>query len=171
MPLRDLESTAAARDGTPIRLRPLGPADEPLLQDLFVHMSREDVRLRFFAAIRELSHALAGRLLNLDYDRSMAIVALQEATPLGVARYAAEDDEKRRAEFAIAVRSDWKGRGIGYLLMTRLIEAAREAGIGELVGVVLHENKPMLDMCRAFGFTRAAHPGDASLTVVRKPLG
>src|SRR5271156_1918489 len=105
-----LETMAAARDGTPIAVRPLRPADEPLLQDLFAHMSREDVRLRFFAPMRELSHTLGARLTQLDYERDMALVALHDGTPLGVARYAA-DPGQRRAEFAVAVRSDWHGRG------------------------------------------------------------
>lgn len=167
---KQLETTAAARDGTPIRLRPLRPEDEDLLQDLLHHMSREDVRLRFFAPIRELSHALAERLSRLDYDHEMALLAEHDGTTLGVARYAGEAD-RRRAEFAVAVRSDWKGRGVGYLLMTHLVEIARQAGIGELYGLVLAENQPMLAMCRELGFRIAPHPGDATLVTAHKTLG
>ena len=166
---KHLESTAAARDGTPITLRPVRPDDEPLLQDLFAHMSRGDQRLRFFAPMRELSHSLAARLSQIDYDREMALLAQHDGTTIGIARYFADPD-RLRAEYAVAVRSDWKRRGVGYLLMTRIIEVAREAGIGELFGEVLHENKPMLDMCRALGFSLAANPSDATLTTVRKPL-
>jgi acetyltransferase len=166
---KHLESTGAARDGTPISLRPVRPDDEKLLQDLLAHMTREDVRMRFFAPLRELSHALAERLLHIDYDRQMSLVAEHDGTPLGVARYAADPD-RLHVEFAVAVRSDWKGRGVGTLLMTRLVEVARQAGIGELVGQVLHENRPMLDLCRALGFTLAANPGDATITLVRKKL-
>jgi acetyltransferase len=166
---KEFESSGAARDGTPISLRPVRPSDEPLLQDLFAHMSREDLRLRFFAPMRELSHALGARLSQIDYDREMALLAQHDGTTVGVARYFADPD-RLRAEYAVAVRSDWKGRGVGYLLMTRLIEVARQAGVGELVGEVLHENKPMLDMCRALGFSMAANPSDATLTTVRKPL-
>jgi acetyltransferase len=166
---KHLESIASARDGTPVTLRPVRPEDEPLLQDLFAHMSPEDIRLRFFAPIRELTHRFAARLSQVDYDREMALIALYEGTSLGVARYFADPD-RLRAEYAIAVRLDWKGRGIGYVLMTRLIEAARQAGIGELVGDVLRENKPMLDMCRALGFALAANPSDAALTTVKKRL-
>lgn len=166
---KHLATIGAARDGTPIALRPVRPEDEPLLQDLFAHMTREDQRLRFFAPMRELSHKLAERLTHLDYDREMALAALHDNAPLGVARYTA-DPERRRAEFAVAVRSDWKGRGVGYLLLTHLIEVAREAGIGELFGDVLHENRPMLDMCRALGFSLTANPSDPALTTARKEL-
>jgi acetyltransferase len=164
-----LETTVELRDGTPVRLRPVRPTDEPRLQDLFAHMSREDVRLRFFIPMRELSHALGERLTHLDYDLQMALMAEHDGATLGIARYAADPD-RRRAEFAVAVRSDWHGRGIGYLLMTRLIEIAGAAGIREVFGDVLRENEPMLTMCRELGFTLAANPGDGTLTRVRKSL-
>jgi acetyltransferase len=170
MPLRDLESIVTTRDGVAITLRPVHSDDEPLLQDLFAHLSREDVRFRFFTAMREMSHALASRLLTLDYDRQMALVALCEGAPLGVARYAAIGPGKDSAEYAIAVRSDWHGRGVGYLLLTRLIDIARQHGIGELVGQVLRENQPMLKMCRSLGFTTASDPTDATLIRVHKSL-
>jgi acetyltransferase len=136
MPAKNLESTGTTLDGRPIALRPIRPEDEPVLQDLFAHMSQEDVRLRFLVPMRELSHALAARLSHLDYGREMALVAQHDEMRLGVARYSADPD-RPSAEFAVAVRSDWHGRGVGHLLMARLIEVAQESGIGELVGLVL----------------------------------
>lgn len=170
MPDKKLKSTGITLDGTPIALRLLLPEDEPALQDLFAHMSREDVRLRFFTPMRELKlHALAARLSHLDYSREMVLVAQHDGMTLGVARYSADPD-RRSAEFAVAVRSDWHGRGVGQLLMARLIEVAQQSGISELVGVVLHENKPMLKMCRKLGFSIAPEPNDATVLRVRKSL-
>ena len=88
---------------------------------------------------------------------------------LGVSRFAADPDN-RRAEYAVEVRSDWKGRGLGYLLMTRLIDVARRRCIGELVGEVLRENAAMLRMCRALGFTIRTDAQDPSLVQVSKVL-
>ena len=170
MPLADEETAASARDGTPIVLRLVRPDDEPLLHDLFAHMSAEDIRLRFFAPMRALSHSLADRLVHLDPARQVALVALYDGATLGIARYSTPPDT-REAEFAVAVRSDWKGRGVGTLLINQLIEIAREAGIAELTGTVLHENRPMLDLCRALGFTLHAHPSDATAVLARKSLG
>jgi len=164
-----LESTERLRDGTEIHLRPLGPEDEPLLEDLAAHMTPEDLRLRFFAVMRGLSHALAWKLSHIDYDRAMALVAVKDRVALGVARFHAEDD-RSRAEYAIAVRSDWKGRGLGYLLMTRLIDVARQWHIGELAGQVLRENRPMLDMCRELGFSIATDRTEPTVMRVRKAL-
>ena len=168
---RELEVTERLRDGTVIRLRPIRPEDEPLLQDLAMHMSPQDLRLRFFSAMRGLSHQLAARLTQIDYDREMALIAFAADSDqaLGVSRFAADPDN-RRAEYAIEVRGDWKGRGLGYLLMIRLIEVARGRGISEMVGEVLRENAAMLQMCRALGFTISADPNDPSLVQVSKAL-
>jgi acetyltransferase len=166
---QDLETIEQLRDGTVLRLRPLRPEDEPMLQDLAAHMTHEDLRLRFFTSMRGLTHVAAARLSQLDYDREMALLAECDGTPLGVAHFFADPD-KLRAEYAIAIRSDWKGRGVGYLLMTRLIDVAGQRGIGELVGEVLRENEPMLRMCRRLGFTITPEPADPAVMLVRKPL-
>jgi acetyltransferase len=169
---KELEATERLRDGAVVRLRPIRPEDEPLLQDLASHMSPQDLRLRFFTAMKGLSHQLAARLTQIDYDREMALIALAADADqvLGVSRFAADPDN-RQAEYAVEVRSDWKGRGLGYLLMTRLIEIARQRHIGELVGEVLRENTAMLQMCRALDFMIGADAKDPSLMRVTKPLG
>jgi acetyltransferase len=166
---RHLAGEARLRDGTVVNLRPLRPEDEPLLADLFAHMSPEDLRLRFFTPIRRPTHAIAARLSQLDYDRELALLAERDGRALGAAHFFADPDN-RGAEYAIAVSSDWQGRGIGYLLMTRLIEIARDRGIGKLVGEVLRENAPMLQMCRELGFRVAAQPEDPAVMLVTKPL-
>jgi acetyltransferase len=134
-------------------------------------MSPEDMRLRFLAATRGLSHELAARLSHIDRDRAVALLAFAEGAEevLGVARFSADPDN-RAAEVAIAVRTDWKGRGLGHLLMARLTQLARQRGIDELVGEVLPENKAMLQLCREFGFTIGIAPGDPKLRRVSKAL-
>ena len=166
---QDLETVERLRDGTAIRLRPVRPEDEPLLHDLAAHMNHEDLRLRFFSPVRGLSHAVAARLSQLDYDRELALLAEHGGMTLGATHFFADPD-KLRAEYAIAVRTDWKGRGVGYLLMTHLIEIARRWGIGELVGEVMHENEAMLQMCRELDFAVAPDPNDAALMQVSKKL-
>ena len=76
---------------------------------------------------------------------------------LGVAPYSAGPD-RWSAESAVAAHSDWHGRGVGHLLMARLIEVAQQSGISALAGLVPHENEPMLDMCRKLGFSVTPEP-------------
>jgi len=164
-----LETAERLRDETSLRVRPLRPEDEPMLHDLAAHMSHEDLRLRFFTPVRGLTHAVAARLSQLDYDRELALLAEHDDMAVGVVHFFADPDNLR-AEYAIAVRSDWKGRGLGYLLMKRLIDVAKQRGIGELVGDVLRENEPMLQMCGELDFTIAPDPRDAGVMLVRKQL-
>jgi acetyltransferase len=173
---KELEKPGSLRDGTPLVLRPIRPEDEPLLQDLAQHMAPEDLRLRFFVPTRGLSHALAARLSQIDYDREMALIALapdpaaqDRSMIVGVGRFSADPDN-RQAEYAVTVRTDWKGRGLGWLLMNEIIAVARDRGIAELVGYVLRENDNMLRMCRALGFAAATHHEDPELVHVVKPL-
>ena len=157
------------RDGTTIRIRLVCPEDEPRLHDLAAHMSDEDLRLRFLAPVKGLSSAVAARLSQLDYDRDLGLLAERRGLALAMA-HLFTDPERMRAEYAIAVRSDWKGRGLGCLLMTRLIDLARQREISELVGEVLRENVPMLRMCRKLGFAVSPEPSDFSIFVATKRL-
>ena len=101
----------------------------------------------------------------------MALIARLAAsgTALGVARFSA-DPNNQRCEFAVALRSDWKGRGLGHRLMTRLIDVAKARGIGEIVGDVLHENEAMLALAKRLGFRLMRHPEDPELVRVVKAL-
>jgi GNAT superfamily N-acetyltransferase/predicted CoA-binding protein len=166
---QELAGEERLRDGTVLNIRPIHPEDEPLLHDLAAHMTSEDLRLRFFTPVRGLTHTVAARLSQLDYDREMALIALYDGAALGAVHFFADPDN-RRAEYAIAVRSHWQGRGVGYLLMNRLIDIARQRGIGQLVGEVLRENESMLQMCRELGFTTAMHLDDPALMRVQKRL-
>lgn len=163
----DLVSAATMRDGTSVRVRPIRPEDETAIVDLASHMTQDDLRMRFFVAMKQLTHQFAAKLTQIDYDREMALVAEPEQGSgiLGVARFFADPDNIR-AEFAVAVRSDLKGRGLGYGLMTRLIEVARLRGIGELFGDVLSENDTMLQMCRDLGFKIESHPTESGIVRV-----
>jgi len=166
---RELEAVAKLPSNLVLRIRPIRPEDEKLLTAMAARMTAEDLRMRFFTAIRGLSHQLAARLSQIDYAREMALIAQAEHDDeiLGVARFSADPDN-REAEFSVTVRSDWKGRGVGWSLMARLVEIARQRGIGSLTGIVLHENEAMRRFCHDFGFAIASNPGDP--TTVRASL-
>ncbi|MFZ7128257.1 MAG: GNAT family N-acetyltransferase [Desulfobacterales bacterium] len=171
---KDLEETFTLSDGQPIRLRPIRPEDEPALQALFSTLSMEEIRMRFLYSMKILSHQMAARLTQIDYDREMALVlCATEAQALpelyGVVRLSADPDIER-AEFAILIRRDMTGIGLGPMLMRRIIDYARKRGIRELFGEVLAENRPMLRLCEAFGFNRKRQPEDPEVLIVSLAL-
>ncbi|TVR99895.1 MAG: GNAT family N-acetyltransferase [Rhodospirillales bacterium] len=171
---RDLEEAIALPDGRRLLLRPVRPEDEPAFVDMFSRMSPEDIRMRFFAPKKELSHALAARLTQIDYDREMALVLAEpglagKSELYGGVRIAADPDGEK-AEYAITVRSDMAGQGLGPLLMRRIIDYSRRRGIKEIFGEVLRDNKPMLKVCQVFKFTQKTNPDDPSIIEVRLTL-
>jgi acetyltransferase len=168
---KELEDEIKLTGGRSLLLRPIRPEDEPMLIAGFHKLSPEAVRLRFFAPIKELTHETAAGLTQIDYDREMALVLADHDRPgaaelYAVARFSTDPDQQR-AEFALTVRDDVTGRGFGPLLMRRLIEYARERGIGEIFGHVLRENSSMLAICRLLGFEETADPDDPAIKLVR----
>jgi acetyltransferase len=141
------------RGGERVLIRPVRPEDAALYQDFLADVSAEDLRLRFFARIAELSADEGKWLGHLDYRHEMAFIALDEDTGrmLGLVRLKDELDEET-AEFAILVRSRLKGHGVGWLLMQRVIDYAKEKGLRRVYGDVLAENAAMLQMCAELGF-------------------
>jgi acetyltransferase len=167
----ELRGQVTLRDGTPVEVRPIEPTDAPHLQEMIRRTDPNDIRMRFLHMMKTLPDKLAARLSQIDYAREMAFVAVGEADGgiVGVSRLVG-DANNERAEYAVMVRSDWKGRGLGYALMGRLIEHARERGLKELFGEVLAENQPMLEMCRALGFSIESNPDDRQICNVRLQL-
>jgi len=142
--------------GQRVLLRPIRPEDAPLHRQFLARVTPQDLYTRFFTAIRQLPDADIAHLTQIDYDREMAFVAVAAdaaATPqiLGVARACADPDNVG-AEFAVLVRSDLKGQGLGTLLMQKLIRYCRARGTRQLWGSVLSENAAMLEFSRRLGF-------------------
>jgi acetyltransferase len=143
--------------GERMTVRPIRPEDEAAHSALISAMTPDDLRLRFFGAVRGFDHSQLARMTQIDYDREMALIATVTdekgvARTLGVVRAIADPDNEA-AEFAVVVRSDQKGRGLGRLLMDRIIAYARTRGTHWLVGQVLRENTPMIALAKACGFT------------------
>jgi acetyltransferase len=171
---RELEETVTAEGGRSFFVRPILPEDEPALRASFAKLTQEEIRLRFFTPMKTLPHLLAARFTQIDYDREMALVLTERGVPgrteiYGVVRMMADPDNER-AEYAILVRHDLTGLGLGTHLMQRIIELARRRGIGELWGDVLAENTRMLELCRELGFRQKRDPHDATLVRVRLDL-
>ena len=168
---KEWECRVALADGRRIFVRPLRPEDEAMVRAFFDRVTPEDLRLRFFAPVKDFSHAFIARLTQLDYGRAMAFAAIDEASGelLGVVRIHA-DANYERGEYAILLRSDLKGKGLGWELMQLIIRYARSEGLRLIEGQVLRENSVMLQMCRELGFRAEADPEDPVICMVTLPL-
>lgn len=138
-------------------IRPVRSSDEAALVDMFSRSSAEDIRLRCLGTIKDFPHLAAARLARCDSDREVALVAIDAESSgsreiVGVVHLVKEPNEPDSAEFDIMVRTDMKGRGVGFQLMKDVLAWARERGLKKIVGYVLYENRAMLLMASELGF-------------------
>jgi acetyltransferase len=152
----ELEERVAWQGGQ-VLLRPIQPEDAPQYSAFFQSLDPEDVRYRMFVRMRTLSPSQLARFTQIDYDREMAFIAAREDGHggwelLGEARAIADPDNVV-AEFAIVVRSDLKGQGLGRILMTKLLNYCRARGIREVTGEALAHNSRVLNLVAGLGFT------------------
>ena len=162
----ELVGDATLRDGTTLHVRPIRPEDAELERAFVNGLSEETRFYRFFYRLHELTPAMLARFTQVDYDREMALVAIADggkakgdASFVGVARYTANLDGES-AEFAIVVADAWQGRGVGRVLMQRLIECAKRRGLLRLDGIVLRANANMRKFCEGLGFVAHDDPDE-----------
>ena len=152
------------KDGSRVFVRPIRSDDAPKILSLLRSVSQEDLRLRFFDSIKEFSHEFISKLTQLDYSRAMAFVASDEAEGdiVGVVRLHS-DSAHETGEFAILLKSDRKGRGLGWALMQLIIEYARSKALKSISGQILHGNSVMLNMSRELGFDVKVDPTERDI--------
>jgi acetyltransferase len=162
----ELVADATIRDGTRLHVRPIRPEDAALERAFVTSLSEETRYFRFFYQLNELSPAMLARFTQVDYDREMALVAVDETDGgraiVGVARYTM-DPGRESAEFAIVIADAWQKRGVGRVLMDRLIACARARGLFRIEGSVLRSNRNMLRFTESLGFAAHDDPDDPEL--------
>ncbi|MCD2516194.1 bifunctional acetate--CoA ligase family protein/GNAT family N-acetyltransferase [Massilia sp. G4R7] len=155
----ELERRADSALG-PLTIRPIRPEDAQAHIAFFRALTPEDVHMRMFGMMRELTPQQLARFTQIDYAREMAFIATRPvqdgaaadgAETLGVARVVLDPDGER-GEFAVTVRSDLKGRGLGRLLMERLLDYCAERGVAVVEGAALPENTRMHALAATLGF-------------------
>jgi acetyltransferase len=169
----ELESTLTLRDGSEMRVRPIRPEDATMERAFVASLSEQTRYMRFQHHLPELTPQMLARFTQIDYDRELALVALEgsgeDERIRGVARYVANPNVIS-AEFAIVVGDDMQGKGLGFALMTKLLAAAREVGYRYIEGSVLTGNSGMLRLMAALGFRVERDENDSGVVRVVKDL-
>lgn len=171
VPYPDELAEAVTWQGETIVLRPIRPEDGAQHLAFAEKLQAHDLRLRFFSARRDLPRSELARLTQIDHAREMAFIAVRTmpdgtAQTLGVVR-AVTDPDNVATEFAIIVSSDLKRRGLGHLLMRKMIGFLTQQGTRRMVGYVMRENHSMREMARLLGFKVDLAASDAdALTLV-----
>jgi acetyltransferase len=172
----ELVGDATLRDGTVLHIRPIRPEDAERERAFVLGLSDETRYFRFFYRLHDLTPAMLARFTQVDYDREMALVAVDDGRDtksqtaiVGVARYTTNPDGES-AEFAVVVGDAWQSRGVGRLLMQRLIECAKRNGLTRLEGVVLRANAGMRRFCEGLGFVTQDDPHEPDQVLMELDL-
>lgn len=152
----EISTSIVTESGMHIKIRPVKPEDAPLFTDLFEVLSPTSIYHRFFGVLRLLQPSMLSRFTQIDYDREIALVAIDEDSEiermLGVARIIGDPDGKT-GEIAVLVGDAWQGKGIGASLMRKCLLIAEKRGFKHIHGIVLKENHTMLTLAKNLGFT------------------
>ena len=150
------EEWVVMKNGERCLFRPILPEDEPQLMAFIAQVTKEDLYYRYFSEINEFTHDDLANMTQIDYDREMAFVAVRTTAEgneiLGVTR-AISDPDNIDAEFAVLVRSDLKGMGLGRKLLEKLIIYTQNHGLQRLNGITMPNNKGMIGLARKLGFS------------------
>jgi len=170
----DLIGYYHAANGTRLTIRPIRPEDARIEQEFVRRLSPESRYFRFMQTVSELSPQMLVRFTQIDYDREMALIAVREdddgeELQVAVARYTMDPDRKS-CEFALTVADEWQGQGIGYHLMSELMEVGRQRGLRRIHGEVLGANHNMMGLMKRLNFDARTSPDDADLRLVSRPL-
>ena len=155
--------------GFRFQVRPAAPGDEAALADMFAKVSPEDRRFRFLSAVRTVGHAFLERLTHVDHQRTEDFLAFDGDRLIASAMLAA-DPAGERAEVAISIRADYKGRGVGWTLLDHVARFAAEKGFELLESIESRDNREAIGLEKEMGFTATLYPGDATLVLVQKRL-
>ena len=153
---RELEEFTTLKDGRDVLLRPIKAEDEQSHFEFNDSLSNEDRYKRFFGEVGQLSHEQMAKMTQIDFDREMAFIASYKDDKnkfhtLGVVR-AITDPENQETEFAVVLRSDIQGQGLGKLLMLKMINYCQQRGTATMTGLTLPQNAGMINLSRSLGF-------------------
>jgi len=167
---REYEYRMISKSGKNIFVRPIRPVDALLYMEMIKSLSPTTIYYRFFGVLNELPPAMLSRFTQIDYDREIALVAIDEESAterlLGVSRIIGNPD-CREGEFAVLIRDNWQGKGIGASLLKKCLLIAEQRGFKRIHGIVLKENTTMLALAKKMGFMirRGEDPGEYELQI------
>jgi len=153
---KQLEEQAILTNGQLVLIRPIVAEDETTQQAFDNASTQEDRYKRYFSQRGKMSHEEMAKLTQIDYEREMAFIAIrleegEEQDTLAVIR-ASIDPDNVEAEFAMIVRSDAQGLGLGRLMLKKLVTYQRAKGTQYLSGMTMLSNVGMATLAKKLGF-------------------
>jgi acetyltransferase len=149
------EEWITLNDGSAIFLRPIKPTDGPLLLDLFNRLSRETIYFRFLTHLERLQPEILKQLVEINYETHFALAAIitesAKESIIGTCRYIVKENTDH-AELTVILRDDWQKRGLGKVMVTRVVEIARSKGLASIEILLDYRNEGMKRIFASLGY-------------------
>lgn len=159
------------RTGFSFHVRPARPEDDGTVAEFFTHVTREDLRFRFLTGLDEVNHAQIVALTQLDHQRAENFLAFtSDGSTMIATGMLACDAALDHGEVAIAIRNDYKRKGVSWELLAYIARYAEAKGIKTLESIESYANHAAIELEREMGFTARAYEGDATLVLVSRKL-
>ena len=171
MPNEFLSETHTTRTGFQFTVRPAQPADEEALGAFFERVTPEDMRFRFLTGLKTVGHDRLVAMTNVDHRQTENFLAfIGGETEIIATAMLACDAKMDVGEVAIAIRPEYKSKGVSWDLLSHVSSHAKDKGLTILQSIESRDSHAAIDMEREMGFTAASYPGDPTLVLVQKQL-
>ena len=169
--LERTETILTTRSNYAFHVRAARSADQAALAEFFTHVEKDDLRFRFLSPINTVGPHLIATLANVDHQRTENILAIDaDGTTVIASAMLAADPDGKRAEVAMAIRADYKRKGISWTLLEHVAQLAKSKGIETLESIEARDHHEAIEMEREMGFTASPSPGDPTLVLLRVEL-
>lgn len=169
--LSEWSAQLTTRTGVKLNVRPASIQDEEAVSDFFRSVTPDDLRFRFLSSLKAVAPALAHQLVDVDHTATENLLAFDSKDGnLAATAMIAADEQGNDAEVAVSVRSDLKGRGIGWAMLQHACDYAKARGFKQLHTVELSDNRSAMSLEQEMGFTGRPCPDEMSLTILTKQI-
>jgi acetyltransferase len=169
--LSEWSAQLTTRSGLELNVRSASPEDEQIVGDFFREVTPDDLRFRFLSSLKAVGAGLVHQLVDVDHTATENLLAFEsEGDRLAATAMIAADEQSNDAEVAISVRSDLKGRGVGWAMLQHACDYAKARGFKQLHTVELSDNRLAISLEQEMGFTGRPCPDDMNLTILTKQL-
>jgi acetyltransferase len=148
------------KGGREVVIRPIRAEDEPMMRNFHETLSDRSVYLRYLSPMllsERVTHERLSRVCHSDYNREIPLVVegiddSGKRAIFAVARLSKFRGEDEEARMSILVSDHYQNEGLGYELVSRLINVARKENIKRVLAITSPDNKGMIEICEKVGF-------------------
>ena len=159
------------RTGLCFNVRPARPADEAALAEFFTHVTPDDLRFRFLTGLKTVGHDRLVAMTDIDHRKTENFLAFVDgAAEIIATAMLACDAEMKTGEVAIAIRPDYKSKGVSWDMLTHVAAYGKAKGLTTIQLIESRDNHAAIDMEREMGFTVGPYPDDPTLVLVQQHL-